>query len=100
MAGPYGSDPLTLADPGTTFLDALEPLESSDLGRLRIGFSKDLGGLPKDREVTEIAAAAAAAMERMGTTVVESAPDLKDAMEVFQVQRAAGLRFWPKDWKT
>ena len=96
MAGPHGSDPLTLADPGTTFLDALEPLESSDLGRLRIGFSKDLGGLPIDPEVTEITATAAATMERMGATVVESAPDLKDAMEVFQVQRAAGLRLLAK----
>lgn len=96
MAGPHGSDPLTLADPGTTFLDALEPLESPDLGRLRIGFSKDLGGLPIDPEVTEITATAAATMERMGATVVERAPDLKDAMEVFQVQRAAGLRLLAK----
>ena len=35
-------------------------------------------------------------MESMGMTVVESAPDLQDAMEVFQVQRAAGLRLLAK----
>ena len=86
MAGPHGIDPLTLADPGTTFLDALEPLESSDLGRLRIGFSKDLGGLPIDPEVTEIPLPLRGdgAYGRDGG---RKCPDLKDAMEVFQVQR-------------
>ena len=92
MAGPHPSDPLTLEDPGTTFLDALEPMGKAEVKRLRVGVSQDLGGLPIDTEVAETITAAAEVMRRLGAEVVESAPDFKDAMDVFQVQRAAGLR--------
>ena len=92
MAGPHPSDPLTLEDPGTTFLDALEPMGKAEVQQLRVGVSQDLGGLPIDTEVAETITAAAEVMRRLGAEVVESAPDFKDAMDVFQVQRAAGLR--------
>ena len=92
MAGPHASDPLTLEDPGTTFLDALEPISETEVQQLRIGVSQDLGGLPIDAEVGDAVTAAAEVLGRLGAEVTESAPDLTGAMDVFQVQRAAGLR--------
>ncbi len=100
MAGPHASDPLTLEDQGTTFLDALEPMGEAEAQRLRVGISRDLGGLPVDAEVAETVTAAAEVMRRLGAEVVESAPDLNDAMEVFQVQRAAGLRLLSRRLET
>ena len=100
MAGPHAGDPLTLDDPGTTFLDALEPMGKTEVQQLRVGVSQDLGGLPIDAEVAETITVAAEVMRRLGAEVVESAPDLKDAMDVFQVQRAAGLRLLSRRLET
>ena len=100
MAGPHANDPLTLEDPGTTFLDALEPLGKAEVQELRVSVSQDLGGLPINAEVAETITAAADVMRSLGAEVVESTPDLKDAMDVFQVQRAAGLRLLSRRLET
>jgi amidase len=92
MAGPDAGDPLTLPDPGTTFLDALEPMTATEIQDLRIAVSTDLGGLAIAPPVAEIITQAAATMADLGATVVNDHPNLDGAMDVFQVQRAAGLR--------
>ena len=106
IAGPDRSDPLTLSDPGITFLDALTPLDDKELKDLRVGFSTDLGSLAIDPEVAQTVRDAASSMESLGVHVVEAAPNLDGAMNVFQVQRAAGLRLLAKrlatisaDWR-
>ncbi len=89
QAGPHPSDPLTLPDPGETFLDALVPAEN--LRGYRIAYSPDLYGLPVDARVAEIVAHAADTCANLGAEVVRDQPDLTQAMGVFQTQRAAGL---------
>jgi amidase len=100
IAGPDRSDPLTLSDPGITFLDALTPLDDKELKDLRVGFSTDLGSLAIDPEVAQTVRDAASSMESLGAHVVEAAPNLDGAMNVFQVQRAAGLRLLAKRLET
>ena len=100
MAGPDSADPLTLPESGTTFLDALEPLSSEELSNLRISVSKDLGTLAIDPEVAETIGSAGSVMRELGAEVVDSLPNLDGAMDVFQTQRAAGLRLLAKRLET
>lgn len=104
QAGPKTSDPLTLPEPGHTFLDALTPYD--DLSGLKIAYSPNLHGLPVETEVADVIADCANTMADLGAEVVENAPDLSRAMDVFQTQRAAGianlgyaLDVTVKDWK-
>jgi amidase len=105
QAGPDVEDPLTLPEPGETFLDGLVPLP--DLKGLRIAYSPDLHGLPIAPDVARVIAQCAGVCADLGASVVTTAPDLSRAMYVFQVQRAANLahlghaldRSLP-DWKT
>lgn len=92
MAGPDSGDPLTLPDSGTTFLDALEPLSAQEIGKLRIGVSTDLGTLAIDQEVADTIGQAGSVMGELGAKVLDTFPNLDGAMDVFQIQRAAGLR--------
>ena len=92
MAGPDRGDPLTLPEPGTVFLDALEPMNADEIGTLRIGVSRDLGSLAVDPEVADAVGRAGAVMEDLGAPVDAAQPNLDGAMDVFQTQRAAGLR--------
>jgi len=89
QAGPEQSDPLTLPEPGHAFLDALAPPEN--LHGYKIAYSPNLYGLPIEPEVATVIAAAADVMSNLGAQVQQTAPDLRQAMSVFQVQRAAGL---------
>ena len=89
QAGPDPVDPLTLAEPGHTFLDAL--VAPADLQGWRIAYSPGLHDLPIAPEVAAVIARAADTMADLGASVSHSAPDLSRAMDVFQVQRAAAL---------
>jgi len=84
MAGPDRRSPVAIAEPGDRF--------RGDLGRdfkgVRIAWSRDLGGLPIDRRVTKVLEAQRPAFEALGCRVEEGAPDLADARQIFQVQRA------------
>ena len=55
---------------------------------MRIAWSRDLGGLPIDRRVTKVLEAQRPTFEAFGCRVEEGAPDLTDARQIFQVQRA------------
>ena len=88
QAGPAPWDPLTLPEPGSTFRSIEVPGSGSPR---RIAYSPNLHGLPVAPEVAAVIAEAPSVCEGLGWTVEEAAPDLSRAMEVFQVQRAAGL---------
>ena len=87
MAGFDARDPLSVAPPPAGYLDAaLAPAAPK-----RVGFSADLGFLPIDPEVRDIARQAAARLQDRGTVVEEKGPDFSGATEIFQTLRA--LRF-------
>ncbi|HCG69400.1 MAG TPA: amidase [Gammaproteobacteria bacterium] len=96
IAGPDAGDPLTLSEPGVTFLDALVPFSEDALSGLRIGYSTDLGSLQVDLEVAQSVREAAQVMADLGASTTANAPDLEGAMDAFQVQRAATLRLLAK----
>ncbi len=95
QAGPDHLDPLTQPEPGdlVATLDrdqAAGPGVGGPSGR--IAYSPNLHGLPIAPEVARVIGRAPAVFTELGWSVEETAPDLSRAMEVFQVQRAAGLR--------
>jgi amidase len=82
-----GSDPrapISIAEPGSLFAGSLE----RDLRGLRVAWSKDLGGLPVDPRVSQALEPGREVLAALGIEVVEAAPDLSDADEVFRVLRA------------
>tara|TARA_Y100000588_G_scaffold371250_1_gene442334 strand:+ start:888 stop:2354 length:1467 start_codon:yes stop_codon:yes gene_type:complete len=93
QAGPDPSDPLTLPEPGSNFRNIRSA--SFDLAKSgeprRIAYSPNLHGLPVEDEVARVIAKTPQVFEELGWEIDEVAPDLSRAMEVFQVQRAAGL---------
>lgn len=87
MTGRHPQDPLSWEAPASPFQRAAQ---SRALPR-RVAFSPDLGFLPVQREVAEVCRAAARRLEGAGVVVEEAAPDLRDAMEIFQTLRSASF---------
>ena len=84
MAGPDPRAPISIAEPGSTFA---RPLEREFKG-VRLAWSRDLGGLPVQPEVTAVLERQRQTFEDLGMIVEEAQPDLADADEVFKVLRA------------
>ena len=84
MAGPDRRSPVAIAEPGARFGGEL----SRDFKDARIAWSRDLGGLPIDRRVTKVLDAQRATFETLGCRVEDGEPDVADARQIFQVQRA------------
>jgi amidase len=87
MAGPDPRCPTTHAEAGRTFARPL----GRDFRKVRVAWSRDLGGIPVDARVTRALESARAALESLGCIVEEAEPDLAEADEAFQVQRAVGF---------
>lgn len=87
QAGRYHDDPLSLGQPGHAFAGTL----ARDLHGLRIAWTPDLELVPVEHEVVSVIESAADIFRDFGCVVEQACPDLHDAMDVFQVQRAAGL---------
>lgn len=87
MAGPDPRMPTAMAEPGRAFARPL----GRDFRKVRVAWSRDLGGLPVDARVTKVLEAQRAVFESLGCIVEEAEPDLADADEAFQVQRALGF---------
>jgi len=96
QAGHHRDDPLSLGQSGHAFAASL----ARDLGGLRIAWTPDLDVLPVDAEVAKIVAEAAEIFRELGCVVERASPDLREAMEVFQVQRAAALAVTARDLET
>lgn len=84
VCGPDPRDPLALPEPGRVFLD-LSPLQPPST---RVALSTDLGGLPMEPVITQRIRQAGDLLAHAGFQVAEDCPDLRDADEIFQVQRA------------
>jgi len=92
QAGPDSIDPLTLPELGSTFREVASG--GGGLGNSRprrIAYSPNLHGLPIEPEVADVIAQTPTVFEDLGWTIDEASPDLSRAMEVFHVQRSAGL---------
>lgn len=87
MAGPDPRAPTTHADPGAIFARPL----ARDFRKVRVAWSRDLGGLPVDARVTRALEPLRAALASLGCKVEDAEPDLAEADEAFQVQRALGF---------
>ena len=87
MAGPDPRAPTTQAEEGKVFA---RPLARS-FRKVRVAWSRDLGGLPVDPRVTRALEPARAVFASLGCIVEDAEPDLSGADEAFQVQRALGF---------
>ena len=85
IAGPDPRVPVSLADPGSTFVSVRVP----EPGTLRIALGADFGGaLPIDPEIVAAVEAAARVFAGLGATVEPAMPDLRGADEAFRIRRA------------
>lgn len=84
MAGADPRDPLALREDPLAFTEHLD----RDQRGARIAWTEDLGFLPVEAEVRAVFRSARSYFAAMGCVVEDSAPDLRDAPEVFQVLRA------------
>ena len=87
MAGPDIRSPITITEPGALFA---KPLARS-FRKLRVAWSKDLGGLPVDARVAAVLDRQRKVFESLGCIVEDAEPDLSGADEVFHVLRAVGF---------
>jgi amidase len=84
MAGPDATAPPSIAEDGRKFARPL----ARDFRKVRVAWSRDLGGLPVDPRVTRALEPMRAVLASLGCTVEDAEPDLADADEAFLVQRA------------
>jgi amidase len=87
MAGPDPRAPAAYNEPGKVFLRPL----GRDFRRVRVAWSRDLGGLPMDPRVTKALVAQRAVFASLGCIVEEAEPDLSGANEAFRVLRAVAF---------
>lgn len=90
--GPQPDGPCSIQEPGSVFdlpEFRLGADYQPDLTGVRVGLGPDLGGLLEvEAEVVAAALEAARVVGELGAVVDESVPDLREAGEVFRVQRA------------
>ncbi len=87
VAGPDPRDPLSLAEPPDAF--GAEP--ARDARGARIAWSRTLGGLPVEAEVTAVLERQRATFEALGCIVEDAEPALDGADEAFDILRALGF---------
>jgi amidase len=93
MAGPDPRAPTSIADEGSVFSKPLK----RDFRKVRIAWSRDLGGLPMDSRVTSLLVPQKRVFEQLGCVVENAEPDFAGATEAFETLRALGFlgRFGP-----
>ena len=84
IAGPDTRSPISIEQPGSLFSQPLE----RNLSGVRIAWSRNLGGLPVDPQVTKVLDSHRKVFEELGCVVEDADPDLSDADEIFHVMRA------------
>ena len=84
MAGPDPRCPTTHAEPGKVFA---RPLGRS-FKKVRVAWSRNLGGIPVDARVTRVLESQRAVFESLGCIVEEAEPDFAQAEVAFRVLRA------------
>ena len=87
MAGPDPRSPISITEPGSIFAKPLK----RNFRKIRVAWSKDLGGLPVDKRVTAVLEKQRKVFESLGCIVEDAEPDLSGADEAFHVLRAVGF---------
>jgi amidase len=93
MAGPDPRAPTSIAEPGRVFAKPLK----RDFRKVRVAWSRDLGGLPFEPKVLSVVKAQKRIFEDLGCIVEEAEPDFSGATEAFETLRAVSFlgRFGP-----
>lgn len=85
IAGPDPRCPISLPEPGESFLGSLD----KDVSGLSVAVSQDFGGqLPVDPAVQQVVSASTSVFEQLGCQVSHSCPDFTGADEAFKLLRA------------
>ena len=87
MAGPDSRDPISLDDPGSTFL---RPLSRTFRGT-RIAWSENLGRYPVEPVVNQVCNTSQRVFEELGCDIEAGEPDFSGVDEIFQTLRAWGF---------
>jgi amidase len=87
MAGPDRRDPTTLSEPGSLFRTSLQ----RDFKRIRIAWSRDLGGLPVERDVSAVLEPHRKTLAALDCVVEDAEPDFSGATEAFETLRAVAF---------
>ena len=87
MAGPDPRAPVALDEPGSKFLAPLR----RDFRKVRVAWSRDLGGLPMDPRVVAVLERQREVFVSLGCIVEEAEPDFSGAKESFETLRALGF---------
>lgn len=83
IAGPDPRIPISIPEPGNLFMKPL----GRDFTGVRIGWSRNLGGLPVDPRVTEVIDSQRKSFESLGCITEDGEPDFTDADQVFKIWR-------------
>ena len=84
MAGPDPRAPTSICEPGSIFSHSLK----RDFRKVRVAWSRDLGGLPFDPRVLSALAPQRKILESLGCIVEEAEPPFSGATEAFEALRA------------
>jgi amidase len=87
MAGADLRSPISITEPGSLFARPL----GRNFKKVRVAWSKNLGGLPVDKRVTAVLEKQKNVFESLGCIVEDAEPDLSGADEAFHVLRAVGF---------
>ena len=93
MAGPDPRAPTSISEPGSVFSQSLK----RDFRKVRVAWSRDLGGLPMDSRISSVLERQRRIFEDLGCIVEEAEPDFSGATEAFETLRAVSFlgRFGP-----
>jgi amidase len=84
MAGPDARAPTSITEPGSIFNKSLK----RNFRKVRIAWSRDLGGLPVDPRVTRVLESQKNVFKDIGCQVEDAQPDFSGATESFETLRA------------
>jgi len=87
MAGPDPRAPVSIKEPGSVFLRRLP----RNFKKVKIAWSRDLGGLPMDPRVTQVLESQKSVFKDLGCAIEDAEPDFTGATEAFETLRALGF---------
>ncbi|HYX64808.1 MAG TPA: amidase [Burkholderiales bacterium] len=87
MAGPDARSPVSIEQPGEIFRKPL----ARDFRKIRIAWSRDLGGLPIEARVSSVLEPLKSVFKDLGCIVEDGEPDFSGATESFETLRAVGF---------
>ena len=87
MVGPDARAPVSMDEPGSTFLRPLK----RNFRKAKVAWSRDLGGLPMDPQVSTVLEPMRKVFKALGCIVEDAEPDFGGATESFETLRAVGF---------